>query len=424
MQRVVTGSIMGTIIAAIGVGNSMWCVSGAPRANATFAQRIDERIAVRQRVEVSYQMAFDPARQELNVRIDVSGLDPQRDVMAFELPDWGEWTEVDSLYLRLLRGDPPVERDPENPRFFRLKAPEGWNGTPTLTYSIPLVDSNSQLRRRHGLLPWTKTDESGVWTASSYALAFANNTLMSVRVDGQPVETPREVRLSAPESMGIVTGWQGFSEGEQVVVLDHDIDKTPLLFGAPLAHAEATHAGVTYEIYQYSRGDDLTEAILELVQKLVPAYGKHTGRELGKPLRVFVTDTGGGQKTDHGLLLQPWHEADLAPMYKQLIAHELFHEWLGGYVAAGDESLTWFQEGFTDYLALWHLARAGQIGHDWFAQRLSDINDAARTSSAYGQVSFADPTVSWRDWDGPNETLAYRGGTVLALGLDVELRKH
>src|SRR5262249_37538104 len=41
---------------------------------------------------------------------------------------------------------------------------------------------------------------------------------------------------------------------------------------------------------------------------------------------------------------------------------------------------------------------------------------------AFGQVTFAEG-VDWRDGDGPRETLAYKGGAMLAFFLDVALRE-
>lgn len=382
------------------------------------------QVAVAAETRLAYQIEWDLMRQELRMEVAVARLDFNCRDVAFELADWGEWTDVDSFYLRQLRGNPPVERDPEFHRVRRVQTPGDWGGKVLLTYRIPLVDADSPIRQRHGLLPWTKSDRGADGTESSYAVVFTNNTLMTLRVNGQPVPALREVRLSAPGTTSVASGWHGYSESAHVVTLPHDIGKTPMFFGDAKFVAREKVDEITYEVYQYSSGVDVTQSVLDLVKRLAPAYGEALSRKFDRPLRLFITDTGGGQKTDHGLLLQPWHEAALDPIYKQLIAHELFHEWLGGFIAASDESLTWFQEGFTDYLALWQLASLGEIDREWFAQRLSDINDAARQREAYGNVWFADPRVSWRDWDGSNETLAYSGGAILAFGLDMELRKQ
>lgn len=49
---------------------------------------------------------------------------------------------------------------------------------------------------------------------------------------------------------------------------------------------------------------------------------------------------------------------------------------------------------------------------------------AVRSCKAFGHLAFADPAVRWRDDNGPNETLGYRGGALLAFLADVELRRQ
>jgi hypothetical protein len=145
------------------------------------------------------------------------------------------------------------------------------------------------------------------------------------------------------------------------------------------------------------------------------------------PVRLFIAPwEGGGTMTDHGCIVGAPGALDdgLAPDYVRLLAHELFHIWLGGYLSPDDESLVWFHEGFTEYCAVWHVAASGLASREWFAERIAIMDAETRASEAYGRVAFADPAVSWRDDNGPNETLGYRGGALLAFCADQELRRQ
>ena len=86
-------------------------------------------------------------------------------------------------------------------------------------------------------------------------------------------------------------------------------------------------------------------------------------------------------------------------------------------------SLVWFREGFTEYFAQWFAAAAGITSPEHFAATLEEYDRFARNNTSLGRIAFADPGVDWRDGDGPNELMAYRGAPVLALALDVELRE-
>ena len=112
------------------------------------------------------------------------------------------------------------------------------------------------------------------------------------------------------------------------------------------------------------------------------------------------------------------------PEVLKTMAHELFHEWLGnGFVRVNNPESVWFQEGFTDYLALWHLAHCRQITHQQFVDRIWELEKSLLDNPSKGTISFGDSDVEWRDGDGPNEQMAYRGAALLAFCTDLELRK-
>jgi predicted metalloprotease with PDZ domain len=153
---------------------------------------------------------------------------------------------------------------------------------------------------------------------------------------------------------------------------------------------------------------------------LIPAYERSTGVPIDRPVRIFAIEKGGGQWLDRACVVQA-NPLELAnsPYYYVFIAHELFHQWLGGYVRRPDEKLVWFKEGFTDYFATYHITGAGLATPEWFVGRVLELNREARATPAFDKVAFADPSVAWRA--DANEDYAYKGGTILAFCLDAEL---
>jgi hypothetical protein len=370
--------------------------------------------------EIRYELEHDPTAACWRVKVRATGIDAAGGEVRLVLDDWGEWTGVDSYYLRELRVQPPARPDPESPNAFPVESPPGWDGTLEASYVLPLARSGSRAQQAHGLLP--KRDESD-------AAGFSINTLFDLVQGGKPLDAVRTVRLAAPPGTTIASGWGGVSTGRQEIQFRHPIDNVPLVFGRSTGLATAEAEGCRYEVAQFGAAPDGTAEALRVACALVPLVGRHSGRPYGEPVRIFLTPlNSGGTHTDHGSLVgfRPGDlESGHAPEFVRLLAHELFHNWLGGFLdPPDDESLVWFHEGFTEYLATWHVAASGLLGPDWFSDRVASADRAARSSEAFGRVAFGDPKVRWRDGDGPNETLGYQGGATLAFQADVELRRQ
>ncbi len=104
-----------------------------------------------------------------------------------------------------------------------------------------------------------------------------------------------------------------------------------------------------------------------------------------------------------------------------VMAHELCHFWNGlTLVPAGPEG-EWFKEGFTDYVTIACLARTGQIDESLLLRRIENV--ARRYLIAR---RFQGSTVSLAEAGREkqrNRSLVYGGGSLVALALDVEIRK-
>ncbi len=367
-------------------------------------------------VTIEYRVALEDAApgRVLRVSLSAAGLEPGPGDMRLRLDSWGGWTG-DRGYIGDLASDPPVDRDPDEPTEFTIRTPADWDGRLTVSYAIP-VRHIGPGGEGGGLLPWCDDVNVG---------AFTINILMDIRCGERRVGAERRVTFVAPEGRTVFTGWGGAS---RAVRFDHPIDNAPVVIGNTSGSASADAEGIHYEVIQFGPGDDRTAAVLHAARSVVPAYARHSGRAPDEPVRIVLLDTTtGSTHTDHGCMLgyRPAEDArGLTPRFTHVLAHELFHDWLGaGGFVAGSESITWFHEGFTDYLSLWHIAAVGLVDRAWFADRIGAIEAEARRSSALGTVAFAETAGGWRDDMGPRETLAYRGGAILAFGADVELRR-
>lgn len=344
---------------------------------------------------------------------------------------WEDWVPVDSLWLEILACEPPLApgRAPGAP--FLLAPGSDWNGSLRCVYRIRLTELGSGAQRAHGLLPTVARSADG---KESYAFGYSWNTLLQVFQNGVPVRGRPKVELVAPEEMAIATGWGGLDHGRQEVKLEPEMGNSPIAFGEPVSTGACATEGrgprgcrmVYVEVLQYGAGRDVTSFVAGVLCDLALALESDLGRGARDPLRAFVTDTtGGGMGSHYGLRIGFTAEepegSENSVYFRSLIAHELFHDWLGLGLQVG--GLVWFQEGFTEYLALWYAARMGVITRDEFAHRLLEHEAILRERSALGSAAFADPEVQWRDGDGPRETLAYSGGALLALQIDVELRR-
>jgi hypothetical protein len=180
------------------------------------------------------------------------------------------------------------------------------------------------------------------------------------------------------------------------------------------------------EIAQFVPPPDGTAAVAEVARTMIGSFSSAIGKGPNGPVRILIErsqdeEVMRGTHTDVGLVVELPGVLPLSDPAKELIAHELFHDWLGSQLK-GEDSLAWFSEGFTDYLSLWHATAAGVIAPERFVSRILGIEREAKSSASFGDVKFADGGTNWRDGDGPNETLAYRGGALLALTVDTELR--
>lgn len=352
-----------------------------------------------------------------HVRIEGRGLARGTGSVFVHLEDWGEWTEVDDYHLRNLVSDPELRRQESSRCDWTMDPPPGWDGRLALEYDIATVELGSSARGRHGLVPYR---------APTYCFGFTTNTLMTFDRPGW-VEKPRcTFRIEAPQGWTIASGLGGVALGVQEGVFPPGYDNGVLSMGRPLAVALEPDAATPIEVVQWGGSASVVPLVQDFARALVEQCVETTGVPPRQPIRLLITEpSAGGTRTDGAIAIgcPDVSTGAMGAGTLHFVAHEIFHDWLGGQVRpeSGGEQLAWFWEGFTDYLSLWHLVRAGLVSQPLFLERLLDYERTIAGNPHLSTAAYADPGVNWRDPE--IEPLAYQGSALLAFSLDVSLRR-
>jgi predicted metalloprotease with PDZ domain len=130
-----------------------------------------------------------------------------------------------------------------------------------------------------------------------------------------------------------------------------------------------------------------------------------------------------GTHVKNGFVMYLPDNIDPLLLSKQLFAHEHLHNWLGGKLKPPDDylELTWFFEGFTDYLASITAFKADCIQLDEY---IEDLNEAIKKIYTSPFSSINNPTLKLLFWQSPQvEIIPYIRGRLLALIWDYKINK-
>lgn len=366
------------------------------------------------KISVDVKLDSSPAGFAWQINWRAEGLEPSCSSYELRLKNWGEWDRADSLFLRNLQANVGLVKSEELPHCYRILGPKDWDGSLELSYRVNMIDWNSKARENFGLMPWYKSD---------YGVGFTSNTIMDLYKRGEHVVAQRDLRFQANSDQWIASGHGKTSKATHSFSLDHPFGNTVIVWGKPTGRiGNAQSSGI--EVIQFGGGQKLVPTMKPKLDRVFKRLSTEFGFEPVPPKIIFTDTLGGGVNVDGALLVgydprQPDEKAIL-----MTAAHELFHEWLGGsnFLSVKQPESVWFLEGFTDYFSLWFLAHLELIEPQQFVDRLQELNESLAENSAKGNISFGDPNVRWRDGDGPNEMMAYRGGALLAFCADVEFK--
>ena len=231
--------------------------------------------------------------------------------------------------------------------------------------------------------------------------------------------------VDVPDNWHVSTPWHRIgNDGHRFAIADQDdLMYAYMVFGT---HSEKVAKSKEAEIVLAigSSFKATADEIQRAVEALLQAYSRvFSGTPKGKIL--FVANPYGVKGETRGgvsgrsistLMGAPLDETG-KNFWVPLIAHEIFHIWLGTAIKFFDEQEYWFMEGFTDYYSRIISVRLGLVSESDFLKNL------ARTCESYlGQVG----KLSMRkagEAKMANSGLVYRGGGLVAAALDIQIRK-
>jgi predicted metalloprotease with PDZ domain len=200
----------------------------------------------------------------------------------------------------------------------------------------------------------------------------------------------------------------------------NELTNTAMLVGR---HAERTISSGQLRV-MLAMGGELAPSMSvfeSALDPLIPAatalFGNVApGRFLFIANRDVFTGGGGFHRSISMLFKDPPDQANAKDVL-HVLTHELLHLWTGQMRAARQADVEWFVEGFTDYFA--HILQV-QTG------LLTEDDLLVRWATKYDEYLQAAGVVSMTAAGGDKNkhyNLLYSGGLILALALDIELRR-
>ncbi|MXY99862.1 hypothetical protein F4Y93_04135, partial [Candidatus Poribacteria bacterium] len=229
-----------------------------------------------------------------------------------------------------------------------------------------------------------------------------------------------ELCVDVPDNWHVSTAWHRIgNEGHCFAIADQDdLMYAYMMLGA---HSE--------KVARLSNRTNETEIVLAIggsfkaaadeiqraVESLLNAYSRvFDGTPKGKmlfvanPYGVTGETRGGVSGRSISTLMGPPLDETSKNFWVPLIAHEIFHIWLGTAIKFFDEQEYWFMEGFTDYYSRIISVRLGLLSETDFLKNLG------RTCESYldqvGKLSMRKAGESKM----ANSGLVYRGGHLVA----------
>jgi predicted metalloprotease with PDZ domain len=171
---------------------------------------------------------------------------------------------------------------------------------------------------------------------------------------------------------------------------------------------------------------DSKELIVETMRPLVPAYVEMFGGMPSRSRYLVVINRanrsdGGAFPDSYSMLIKGDVTRASRVVWGHGIAHELLHFWNGHTLRpASPSDEEWFKEGFTDYLTVVALSRAGLDTPESTLRKLE--NTARRYTVARRLMGNGESMRAAGASKHKNRFLVYGGGALVAFALDVRIR--
>lgn len=335
--------------------------------------------------------------------------------------------DITAPVSRLVLGFSEAEGRPEA-QAASVEALEGWaDGRPVkVTYAgegtwsapAPLTRLRYRLRADHDAVAWGGGGRDEVAAHFGDAYFFVGNAFF-LAGEGWP-DCPAEVRFDLPEGWRALAPWPT-GGGVARASTPATLWKNAFVMGQ-FTPDSARAGGMLLEWVIDPALAGVGPDVAALLRAFPPVVTEYFGVSPAERFVVVVFQgpfmDGGGFRQSFTLQLgTPVRPAD-ALVWEHGLAHEMIHLWLGNQVrGAPPEDTYWFTEGFTDYLAVKLMYRAGLLDEAMLQQRLANIIRRVRLapmlSPGIGLVEAgARKNANW--------ARLYGGGAMVALLLDAE----
>lgn len=296
-----------------------------------------------------------------------------------------------------------------------------WSVAGSTAGKTVMIDYDIELS--HGDYGWGPGIDEVAYRQSD-GLFFTGFSLFIVG-DGRS-EAPYTVRFELPDGWRTSTAWDRIDDETYRTTDMMDLLRNCMFMGE---HREETVALGDFEIVLAVGGElkPQTPLFVATMKPLLPAFRKTFG---GMPRASrYLVVINPGNRSDGGAFLGSYSmlikgEADLVTrvVWGHGIAHELLHFWNGITLSpASRQDEEWFKEGFTDYLTIVHLSRAGLDSRENTFRKLE--NAARRYVVARRLMGQTDSLRAAGADKHRKRGLVYAGGTLTAFSLDVRIRK-
>jgi len=115
-------------------------------------------------------------------------------------------------------------------------------------------------------------------------------------------------------------------------------------------------------------------------------------------------------------------------LWTNLLAHEIFHHWNGGFIVPrDDEKTSWFTEGVTEYMANRTISRTGLISRNLFLKKLEvhvAMYDYCMWAPPFQKSTIQNAVQDAGGDKDVNRPGIYSGGVVASFCLDTMIQKE
>lgn len=164
---------------------------------------------------------------------------------------------------------------------------------------------------------------------------------------------------------------------------------------------------------------------IELMKPIIESTSKIFGGSPKKKYLIVVNESslmtdGSAFRTSFSQIIKGTVNKNSRTNWGHIMAHETIHLW-NGHTLIPKEQEEWFKEGFTDYLTNILLTRNKIIDEATFYKRFENVITKYNISRdlLQNKLSIHEAGIK-KD---QNRYLVYGGGELVALGLDIEIRK-